>query len=1175
MNHPVSRITRGLLRLGAGLLALVVIVGPIIVMAAVAGNPLTGDLAGSLGDRQIGNDQIIKLFSLAFYALWAWFAIPALRQVAVSLTTPATPTRRPRTTTPAAVRAVARPSFAMPADAAGPRGWLAQLVRFALGAATVATTITTVSTGFVPTVSAAPTTVVVHDASHPHDTTAVATPTDDRVDQVSHVTAQRRDTPYSIARRHFASDIDAARDEIVALNTGRPTPHGTPWSGGSFPVGMNVITPHFETDTSTSPGTDDATTTTTYRVRLGDGWINVVEGLWGDGAGDRWQELRLQLVGQHVAPGVVITADTTTIHPDWVFTHPDTTPAETPAAGAIRVVEPGDTLHDLVDDVVDEPVSDRHIDAVARHNDSMATPDGRYVFSASNPDLIHPGQVVDLNPAIDLDTPAHTFDDPPTAPAEREPEATGEPVDVPGDVSVDEPADMPVEQPAPVEQPVDPSETLEEVDPPDAADVTEAQPPDDRQPPTVDSGDELDAPAAPAPPITAPAPPVPIPTNAVATQADQPGDSAATPPTTVANRTTSTSDTTGLPVEFLAAGGLGLAGLFITLERRRRKARTKRPAGTTIAAPNPTTVRNEHIMRAAAHVDRATRVNLAVRRLGRQLAQRDAPLRAHYLLADSDNVTVVFDRPIELADGWTQGDHPKTWTCRLTDDELAICVDDPTPWPALTPIGTLDDGTDVIIDIEGLGSLAITGPDDIVDQFLAAVVTSISSSPYADILTFVDDQNIALHGLDRHLQHRLAVDSIDALIARLGHWITPFNFDDQHLLAARRQLGSEYEPCIAALVTNLTDEQRNAVRALPLDGSHPIAVLTTDSHIAGTILDIDADGHTVLDGHRVRCHRLQPVTAATAATLFDLADSPDTIDTAPLDEYQRLTASTPNTIDSNDTEHTEPTPMQPVSPSAVSIADLMLPTTAGQLFDTEPDLDWTVRVLGPLEIVHRDGTHLTGPKVRELATLLAMHPAGVPSTELKRMLGKSEEAGISTRISELRKLLGQGDTVAGRTYLPANRSARGYHLEGIRVDSVRLARCLDHARKSDRQDKINWLVGALELVRGQIGTAEFTSFQWAGHLLNTLEASIVEAGVELADLAAEHDNWTIVDWAANQVRLANPYEQRVIPLQIEARRALGDDVSIRRLHDEALNDVDEFEPDVQAAFHTALARQAR
>ena len=707
--NPLNRVTRGLLRLGAGVVVIAVIVVPIIVMAAVAGNPLTGDLVGSLGDRQVGNDQVIKLLSIAFYALWAWFAIPALRQVAISLTTPSTSTRRRRTTAPTTGRTVARANVSMPADEAGPRGWLAQLVRFALSAVTVATTITAVTTGFVPTASAVPTTVVVDNASHPHESVTPATPTLERADQVSHVTAQRRDTPYSIARKHFPSNVDAARNEILTLNTGRPTPHGTPWSGGAFPVGMNVITPHFETETPTPPQAD-AAAAATYRVRPGDGWINVVEGLWGDESGNRWKELRIQLIGQTVAPGVVVTADTTTIHPGWVFTQPTTEQDQTPAPNAIRVVERGDTLHDLVDDVIDEPVTEHHIDAVARHNDGVTTPDGTYVFSASNPDLIHPGQIIDLGPVMNLNTPETAIDNPPPA-AEPAPDAHSEPVYAPADIAVDEPADEPIEEPAPAENPPDAS-TIDELDPTDA-DI-ESESPQELQPPTVDTRNDVDAPAAgPTPAITAPAPPVPIPTNAVVAPANQPGDSAATPPPTVAQPPVSTSDTTtGVPIELLAAGGLGLAGLFIALDRRRRKARTRRPAGTTIAAPDPTQIEHEYIMRTAARVDQATRINLAVRQLGHQLAERDAPLRARYLLANSDTVTVVFDRAVQLTDGWTEADHPNHWTCTLTDEELASHADDPTPWPAVVPIGTLDDGTDVIIDLEGLGSLAVTGPHD-------------------------------------------------------------------------------------------------------------------------------------------------------------------------------------------------------------------------------------------------------------------------------------------------------------------------------------------------------------------------------------------------------------------------------------------------------------------------------
>ena len=490
-------------------------------------------------------------------------------------------------------------------------------------------------------------------------------------------------------------------------------------------------------------------------------------------------------------------------------------------------------MYEIVDDVVDEPVTGQHIAAVAHHNDGMATPDGVHVFSADNPDLIHPGQVVDLaadhrhrarpGPHTRQHRRRHRVDTEPepvdeTAPADSaERRRTGCAADDPADRSVDQPADA-------------------DSSPSEAGDVApgrdlDAPRRDDPAAPPVDAADVDATPTrAPAPVVTSPAPPVPVPTNAVTATPTQPGDAAATPPVIDTPPTeTDGSTRSTAPYALLAAGGLGLAGLFLALDRRRRKARAKRPTGTSIAAPDPIDAETEHVMRTAAHVDRATRVNLAVRHLGRQLAERDAPLRAHYLLATADTVTVVFDRPVELGDGWVDDTaNNNGWICTLDDDHLALFADDPSPWPALVPIGTLDDGTDLLVDIEGLGSLAVTGPDDIVDRFLAAIVTAISSSPYADLLTFVDDHSIALHGLDQHLQHRLAVDSIDSLIDRLGNWIAPFDFDQQHLLAARHELGSEYEPCIAAVVTSLDDNQRRSLQNLPLDGSHPIALLTTD-----------------------------------------------------------------------------------------------------------------------------------------------------------------------------------------------------------------------------------------------------------------------------------------------------------------------------------------------------------
>ena len=217
-----------------------------------------------------------------------------------------------------------------------------------------------------------------------------------------------------------------------------------------------------------------------------------------------------------------------------------------------------------------------------------------------------------------------------------------------------------------------------------------------------------------------------------------------------------------------------------------------------------------------------------------------------------------------------------------------------------------------------------------------------------------------------------------------------------------------------------------------------------------------------------------------------------------------------------------------------------------------------------------------------------MHPAGLTALEVAEKLNQSKDPNKPdqdetpttrqrrlqddyARFSDLRKALGQGDALTGRSYLPMHSKARGYHVEGIRVDSVRFVKCLEAASNAVGQDKINWLVGALQLVRGQINTGELTKYAWASRILSPLEAGIVDAGIELAQLAAESGNWTVADWAASQVRVANPYDHRGLPIQVQARQALGDEVGIRRLHDEAIDTVDELEPDVHEVFIHALA----
>lgn len=849
-----------------------------------------------------------------------------------------------------------------------------------------------------------------------------------------------------------------------------------------------------------------------------------------------------------------------------------------------KTVVPGDTLYNMIDNVIDEPVTSTHVEAVAARNNGVATPGGAFEFAATNPDLIHPGQVFDLQPAIDLtvgeaadvadELPSPAPLDPDQAPAAEPPpqtETSPAEADSPGASTEDSPT---------VDDAL--SDAPDAAGQPDRVRLDETLPVAEAVPPT--------------PVATTPAPPTPIPADAVAVPSAQPGDAAATLPP-AAETSADDAGRSGIPIELLAIGGLSLAGLFIALDRRRRIARAQRPFGRAVTTLDPAVEHDELIMRAAARIDRATRVNLAVRQLGAHLAERDAPLRSRYIIADSSTVTVVFDRNVELGDRWVEATIDNGWTCDLTDDELESFATVSTPWPALVPIGTLHDGTDVLIDVEGVGALAFDGPPAVVDSVLSAIVTSLASSPYADLLTLSDDNSVGLHGLDTHLQHRLAVDSVDTLLDRLRAWVAPLEFDDQHLIAARHEFGGELEPCIAAVVTDLSEAQRTALSALPFDGSRPIALITTDTTVASTVFNVDDDATTLLDGQRIRLHRLEPAAATVAAALFNTADIVEVSDASPLDDYRTVVAEPVEADTGEAPKRNAATGVGvPSSPAAIPALQIVgtvngVPAVPAQLFDTEPEAGWHVRNLGPLEIVHTNGTHLKN--MRELFTLLSMHPAGLTAAEINDKLEQSKDPtahkcaiegsdapdaskkateGRRARFSDLRKALGQGDALAGRTYLPMHSKARGYHVEGIRVDSVRFVKCLEAAKDAVGQDKVNWLVGALQLVRGQINTGELTKYAWATRILSPLEACIVDAGIELAQLAADSGNWTVADWAANQVRVANPYDQRGLPIQVQARKALGDEVGIRRLHDEAIDTVDELEPDVHDVFIHALAQ---
>ena len=172
-------------------------------------------------------------------------------------------------------------------------------------------------------------------------------------------------------------------------------------------------------------------------------------------------------------------------------------------------------------------------------------------------------------------------------------------------------------------------------------------------------------------------------------------------------------------------------------------------------------------------------------------------------------------------------------------------------------------------------------------------------------------------------------------------------------------------------------------------------------------------------------------------------------------------------------------------------------------------------------------------------------------------------------MTELRKLLGGGDTITGRNHLPLTSTAGRdrYHVELVDVDAARFRRLAAHPT-----NLLDDLTAAMELIDGVVGDGEVSWFPWTPRLVHDLHALIVDTGRRLADAAISAGRPTLADWAATQTRLAVPFDQSVVPFAIRARSLLGDRVGVRRLRDEIVDTHDgDLANDVRAAFDDALA----
>lgn len=257
----------------------------------------------------------------------------------------------------------------------------------------------------------------------------------------------------------------------------------------------------------------------------------------------------------------------------------------------------------------------------------------------------------------------------------------------------------------------------------------------------------------PVPHTTAPAPEVSLswPAPAVA-----PGVSTPTPaPSSVTAEPM--GDQAGISSRTLigltGGGGLLAASLLTILQRRRRRQFRSRRPGRTITSPDPVLAPVEStILRVGVTATAASAaLDAALRELGHACIAGELPLpdiAAVSLGADGAISLHLAGGAPEAPSPWISDPHAGTWT--RTDPPTVTRQELPAPWPLLATIGTSDDDTTWLLNLEGQ-TVLVAGDPTFAADWMRYVVADLGCSPWAEEvhITLVDDvAGTELAGLD-------------------------------------------------------------------------------------------------------------------------------------------------------------------------------------------------------------------------------------------------------------------------------------------------------------------------------------------------------------------------------------------------------------------------------------------
>lgn len=590
----------------------------------------------------------------------------------------------------------------------------------------------------------------------------------------------------------------------------------------------------------------------------------------------------------------------------------------------------------------------------------------------------------------------------------------------------------------------------------------------------------------------------------------------------------SAEDTEALPWQVTTASGVGtllLAGVATLVTRRRRdQQRTRRP-GQEVPLPAEALAAFQQTMLASADHLSVETIDLALRSLAILCVRAGRPLpalRAARLTAST--FELFLEHPTLLPQPWTNAGDSTVWVLSTADVDRLEPVDPaavPAPYPCLVTLGYDEDDGHVLLNLEHLGTLGVTGDSAATGQVLTAVAVELASSVWADELQVTvvgvpgDLEAVLRTGRVRHLPTvDMVVEDLEQRARSDRSALAAVNETDLYSARVSGTAPDTWDPEIVLLGDPVTDDQRARLTDLLAGLPHVALATVTGGDTVGEWSLHVAPGGTSAElspiGLRLRPQRLPAGELEHLARLSAMAD-PAALEGTPTPE--------PSVA--------EVEAVVPVAEPQTAVGEPASPVAPGP----------RIRMLGPVDLVGAHGNVDDRHRARlmEYAAFLTLNP-GASLAELDEAIwpGREQRDNLTMRTSataRLRRWLGKDSE--GQDHLPRHQAGDALAFgPGVTTDIAEWDRLVGTA---PLQAPTENLQAALQLVRGvPFHGVHRRRYGWAEPTRQRLIAEIVDASFALAKRHLMEGRWSAADDAVAVGLLVEPAQEALWRMRILA-----------------------------------------